>query len=341
MNKMVVNFARILLGFVMLWPVLAYPCGLEFTFRAYSDRRFWQPFSKYEKSLEIASSKNQQAADERKQTAVKEHVYAGMSTGTANEAVSNVRNAYRNADFVSAKTAIAAASNMSLSIKEQEELLLIAAKIDIREGEKEPRNKDLLLSANVKLKAFLEIAKMPSWRSEARGWLARTHYLLDDFSSAAKIYLDDLSKGDSVYSRESLVSSLRILFPYNGSSVRLADHLEEYFDTLTHALFVVNIVTNPIYSNDGERAAMGTVAQKVIDALNNHEDLFKSGGLSDQLALTLMRTSMYRGDTRKALSYARRISDISDIKDAPEYNWMVAACYWSANMMPPKHHFLK
>lgn len=328
MKKIVACFACSLFVFVGLWPSAAYPHSPYITFRAYLDKRFWQPFSKFEKSLDMVVTQKQQKADAGKQSAVKKHVYAGMSADPGNEVIINVRKSYRSAEFPLARAAVETARNVPLAGSEREELSLVDAKLDIREGGKEPLNRELLLSAISKLKAFLNTSQIPSWKSEARGWLARAHYLLGDYSPAAKIYLDDLSSGDSIYSRESLISSLLMLFPYNGSSARLSDHLEEYFDTPGHALFVVNIVTNPIYNYDAERAAMGAVAQKVLAALHNHEDLFRSGVLSDQLALALMRAAMYRGDTRNALSYARRIPGTSDIVQTPEYNWMIAACHF-------------
>jgi len=309
--------------------ILHYPETVQahsptYTFRAYLDKRFWQPFSKYEQSLEAASDPTIPATD-KQQPKRNKHAFAGMSSVPGTETFHQLRRAYGSGDFNQARTYLETAMGSSLTEKEREEILLVDAKIALREGEKEPRSKVLLKEAQSKLQAFLKTSRIPAWQSEARGWLARTHYLLDDYASAAKIYLDELGREDSIHTRESLVGSLRNLFPYNGSSARLTDHLEEYFDTPAHALFVVNIVTNPVYSSQEERAAMAMVAHKTMDSLQKHRELFNTGPLSDQLALALMRTAIYRGDSHMALTYSRFIPEGSKVLENAEYNWMKAA----------------
>lgn len=316
-----------LCGVLMLVSVCtggAYACGPEFAFRSYLNTRFWQPLSKYEQSLDAVAARTGQPAL-REEKARKKHTFAGMSEVAAADAVQKVRSAYRSGAFTQAEVAMDGALHAVATESKKEELLLIDAKIGIRKWEKGAKNEALLKEAQAKLLSFLKTSRIPSWQSEARGWLARSHYLLEEYSSAAKIYLDELRREDSVYSRQSLITSLRTLFPYNGSSVRLAEHLEEYFDTPEHALFVVNIVTNPVYSDDEERANMARVAQKAIDALQKHRELFRTGPLSDQLALVLMRAAIYRGDTVSALSYSRMIASTSETLNTPEYNWMVAS----------------
>jgi hypothetical protein len=321
-----------------VWAATVQPCGLDYTFRAYLDKRFWQPLSKYEESLGRSTT-----VEGRNKGAP----FAGMSNEGSNEILQRARNAYMAEQFSDARTAVETGLKTNPSENEREELLLIDAKIDLREWEgarselqdryekasgreapetAESSDKELLHRAGTKLLEFIRTSQAPAFRSEARGWLARIYYLTKDYPSAAKIYLDELSKEDSVFSRESLVCSLRMLFPYNGSSSRLADHLEQYFDTPAHALFVVNLVTNPIYSNDEERASMAEVARKTIDALQKRRDLFNGGAESEALALALMRASLYMGDTQSALSYSQWISEKSETARKPEFNWMRAAC---------------
>src|SRR5207249_11780480 len=128
--------------------------------------------------------------------------------------------------------------------------------------------------------------------------------------------------------RESLLASLHLLFPYNGSHIRLADHLEEYFDTPRHALFVVNLVTNPIYFDKEERRSMAAVAKQAITALQHHRELFRSGAESEALALALMRAALYMGDPEAALTYSRLVPPTSATAGDPEFNWMTAACHF-------------
>lgn len=313
-------------------PGVVNPCGLDSTFRAYLDKRFWQPYAKYEDSVRAAGALKKRKNDLNTGLSVNNtegFAYAGFSTKPASEALLRVRKAYINNSYKQAAVELEAAKKARLTDREKEELLLIDAKLDLRNWETTaPGDNALLKRAKRKFEAFLKTATIPSWRSEARGWLARTHYLLDENSSAVKIYLDELDMKDTIFDRESLVSSLHEIFPYNGSSARLADHLEEYFDTPAHALFVVYLVTNPVYSDPAERANMAKVAQKTIVALQKHKELFTGGGMSDTLALALMRSAIYHGDTKKALSFSRKVRSKSATAATPEFNWMLASCYF-------------
>lgn len=313
-----------------LWAAAVHPHTPEFTFRAYLDRRFWQPLSKYEASLGRTRPPQRQTAGP---------AFAGMSALAANEAVRRAGEAYRNGSPVEMRTAVQQALQSNLSPREREEMLLLEAKIDLREADPTrgavgehmtlaPEDRAALRRVAERLQDFMQTAQSSAFRSEARGWLARVQYLTGDYPSATKIYLDELANPDTIFSRESLIASLRTLFPYNGSEARLTDHLEEYFDTPAHALFVVDLVTNPIYGDDGERAAMAEAAKKTIATLLKRADLFRQGSDSDALALALMRASLYMGDPVAALTYARRIPVRSETTRRPEYNWMVAACHF-------------
>ncbi len=301
---------------VILWSGIIHPCGFEQTFRVYLDKRFWQPLSVYEKSLGKARG------DE---TPKQDPIFAGMSGGEAGGALKEAGEAYRLRDFARARAAVDLALKGNPSDKEREELLLLDAKVDMREGE--ARDPDLLARAGSKLRSFIGDSQVYAFRSEAQGWLARVRYLMKDYPPAAKFYLDELSNPDSIFDRDTLITSLRILFPYNGSSAHLVDHLEEYFDTPSHALFVVGLVTNPVYNgNGGERANMSFAARKTIEVLLKRRDMFTSNAESEALALALMRASLYMGDTRSALAYSEWIPRNSETANTPEFNWMVAGC---------------
>ncbi len=300
----------------------ALSCGIDYTFRAYLDKRFWQPFAMYvtTKGGNEDRGQHSQGKDERQPP------YAGMESKEDRTALQKVRLAYQSQDYDQARIAIKAALAGTLTAEETEEVLLVDAKSDMRDGEAD--NGLLLRQAKEKFLDFVRHATIASRRSEARGWLARVHYLLGEYAPAAKIYLDEMSSAESRFSQESLVNSLRMLFPYNGSSVRLADHLEEYFDTPGHALFVVNIVTNPIYYEKTERAAMSGIAQRTIAALKKHPDMFTAGPEAEALALALMRAALYMGDPQSALAYAKLVPKKSATSARPDFNWMSASCYF-------------
>lgn len=306
------------------WVGMVMPCGVEYTFRAYLDKRFWQPLSKYEKALEKANG--EKAMTSSNPTTAEKTVapFAGMASEPGNEVVQEMREAYRANSYGLARSAVEVALQGQLTEPEKEEVQLVEAKIDMREGE--DGDSVLLQRARGKFQAFLGTSRSPALRSEARGWLARVHYLLNEYSSAAKIYLDELDEQESIFSHASLVQSLRMLFPYNGSSSRLTEHLEEYFDTPAHALFVVNIVTNPIYHDIHERAEMAKVARKTIAILLQHRKLFASGPASEALALSLMRAALYMGDTKSALAYGQWLPKEAAFATSPEYYWMRASC---------------
>jgi hypothetical protein len=286
----------------------------------------WQPFVKYEDAIlkSKPQERKQWAGTVRKRTVAP---LAGFSKVQAHGALLRVRRAYAEEAYEQAKREIAAAQNAGLAGKEMEELRLIDAKVDMRlAGE----DNDLLRTSLLKFRAFLEASRSPSFRSEALGWVAHIHYLRREYSAAVKIYLDELERSDSVFARESLLDSLHTIFRYNGSDAGLVDHLEEFFDTPSHALFAVYIVTNPITGWEGsqERASMAKNGQMVVKALQSHAELFTGDDLSNTLALALMRASLYMGDTGTALAYSATIAPGSKAAARAEYNWMVAVCHY-------------
>jgi hypothetical protein len=302
----------------LLFSDFAHPCGIKFSFRPYLDKRFWQPFAKYEKLLAGPEEKHS------KKPKVKV-VFAGTGE-SGSPALQELRDAYQGDDFPGARILVQTAMNEPLSSKEREEVLLIDAKVDMREGEE--NNPSMLEHSADKLVSFLSLARTPELRSEARGWLARVYYLMGNYSSAAKIYLDEFTMEDTIFSRESLMMSLRMIFRYNGSIRRLADQLEDFFDTPRHALFAVTIATNPIYFDRDEMVVMSNTARKAIAVLQKRRDLFSRGKESEALALALMRAALYMGDTGSVLEYAKRIPPKSATATLPDYNWMKGASHF-------------
>ncbi len=237
-----------------------------------------------------------------------------------------------------ARRAVDAALAARPSAVEAEELRLIRCKVTLREGESlllvsrskvvtpETAPQDALRKARDELMAFIAEARTPALVSEARGWLARCHYLLGELHLAARIYLDELAVADSALDRNTLLTSLRILFPYNGSAAGLADHLDEYFDTPQHALFVVNLVTNP-EDDENERRAMDAVGRKALAALQRHRELFSHGDDSRRLALAAMRASLYMGDPAAAVRVGAALPPDSSAAQPPEARWMLGVAH--------------
>ncbi len=310
---------------VCLSPRAGHACGGPMSFRYYLDSRMWQPFVKYENAiLKSKSPGRKQGGGIAKGRST--GPFAGFSNEQASDALIRVRQAYAKEAYEQAKKEITAAEKTGLAGKELEELSLIDAKVDMRlADQKGSIDDDLLNTSLLKFQTFLETSKVPSFRSEARGWIAHIHYLFREYSAAVKIYLDELERDDSFFSREGLLDSLHTVFKYNGDNGGLADHLEEYFDSPAHALFAVYIVTNPLPAGeegDAERAA----GQMAIKALQSHQELFTGDGLSDTLALALMRASLYMGDTGAALTYSAKVASGSKTAGGAEFNWIVGAC---------------
>lgn len=232
-----------------------------------------------------------------------------------------------------ARAAAEAALAAKPSAEDAEEMRLILCKVSLREAESvmrgdpkeggfEERRRAALEKARQELTAFVAAAKTPLLASEGRGWLARCHHLLGEPHRAIRMYLDELDRADSAFTRAELELSLGRLMPYNGSDAGLADHLDEYFDTPRHALFAVGLVTNPVVNSDEERKAMAVVGKKALDALERHRALFAQGEGSDLLAVASMRACLYAGDPARALRVAQALPKDSAALRDPEARWM-------------------
>jgi hypothetical protein len=312
----------------------AHTHGPDYTLRAYLNSRFWQPLAKTTREAWPGAARG---------TRKEGVVFAGMGcslegrTRGAHCAYSELEEWMREFPqliwedprqggtarrLAQARRALDEARAARLSPEEAEELLLVACKVELRAAE---MGEARLSDVKAQLRAFLAKARVPRLASEARGWLARVHYLMGERHPAAKIYLRELVDSDSVFDEQSLLLSLRMVFPYNGSSAALADHLEEYFDHPRHALFVVNLVTNPVYADEKELSARQEIGRKVLAALETHESLFAAGADSEALALALMRAALYQGDFERARVFAGRLPAESARRAGPEFHWTAAA----------------
>lgn len=211
---------------------LGWTCGVDQSLREYLTLRFWMPFGK---------TVDQLGGVEPRLSA---H-YAGMHRAVESTPLSVLRGLYqvvavpedtRTEPARIAEALARARADASLTERERDEVELIDAKLDLRTGQHE--------AARRKLEAFLKKARTPEYLSEARGWLARVHYLTGNQSAAGKLYLDELRRADSNLSRDVLLTSLRMTYGYRGGD-KLVEQLEDYFDTPEHAAFAIRMATNP------------------------------------------------------------------------------------------------
>ena len=277
---------------------LVWACGFDDTLREYLNTHFWLPFAKNGNHFAKADGSQLSAP------------FAGMGKP------GKLRDAYEKRQPL---------EDASLTPREQEEASLIDAKIDIRS--------EAWDSAKTKLIAFLGKAKTPEYLSEARGWLAHVHYRAGDQTAAGKIYLDELSRRDSNLSRETLVTSLRLTYGYDGGPKLLA-HLEEYFDTPEHAAFAIQLVTNPRWDRWGARDRPEPVVtplppyERIKTLFEKHGRLFQSENGANTLALLAMRTALRAGDPPAALRIAAKVPAKATVRAEPDFLWMLASAHY-------------
>ena len=292
-------------------------CGFDDSLREYLSARFWLPFAKHASNFEKPNIRRIDAP------------FAGMASGDRNTPLEKLRYAYlgvpqdRAFDAAPARAALAAArADSSLSPREKEEVDLIDAKIQMRAAEADDQLS--LEPVEAKFKAFLKTARDPAFLSEARGWLAHVYYLEGDQTRAGKIYLDELNRSGSNLSRETLLTSLRMNYRYNRGE-ELRAHLEEYFDTPEHAIFAIQLVTNPRWG--GPRADQRfqpedtAIYTRILDLLQKHGSLLRS----EPLAMLSLRTALRAGDPAMARTIAEKIPDSSPVRSDPDFLWMLAS----------------
>jgi len=308
---------------------LAWTCATDGTLREYLQRKFWMPFAKYPSGMAKEGVQRTGAP------------YAGMMGADDVTPLGRLRRSYQGiahpasvVDDSIQITVAAARSDRGLAAQQREEVDLIDAKIDLRAGSLE--NPERLAMAKKKLQAFLATARTPEYLSEARGWLARVHYLLREYTAAGKIYLDELNRQGSNLSQETVLNSLRMTYGYDGGD-ELRNHLEEYFDTPEHAVFAIQLVTNPQMSHfsraSAERADPVQRTPKpytrVTELLEKHSSLLRSGKGAQRslasLALLGMRAALGGGDPAASLRIAEKTPPNSSVRRLPDFLWMQAS----------------
>ncbi|MBI2687566.1 MAG: tetratricopeptide repeat protein [Acidobacteria bacterium] len=306
----------------ILWMALAlgvlFACPFDTTLREYLNGHFWLPFSKVGGDFAKKSVKRLKAA------------YAGMDKADGEDPLARLRKVYQQPQAAEGPTVqrilAQARSAPNLSRREQEEVELIDAKLDMWAASDE--NPAPRLLARKKLEQFLRSARTPEFLSEARGWLAHIHYRLGDQTAAGKVYLDELNRSDSNLSYEVLINSLRMTYGYDGGP-KLREHLHEYFDTPSHAAFAIQLVTNPHWQRGaygGENDEDPAIPYKRIKSLlEKNASLLRSENGSNALALLAMRTALRAGDPPAALRLAANVPVRAAIRVEPDFLWMLAS----------------
>jgi tetratricopeptide (TPR) repeat protein len=317
---------------VLVWGTDSDGCGPLPVIRGYLERGFWQPITRSAFHL-FRDQKTPQKPG---------NPFAGFGADSGNRALQSARAAYRelaseclggtpetepSGSFEKGRKAIQKALAADPKPEERAELELLSAKVDLREAECTGNDPILLAAARVKLESFIHSNPAAALASEARGWLGRIFFLTGDHVRAAKIYLDEFSLPDSVHSKDSLILSLRLIYPHDGTDRKLSEHLDEFFDTPEHALFAVTLVTNPRMDFEGTLPERAEIARRIREAVKRHPGLFGKSDASDHLALALMRAALFSGDEAAALQSARQVRGGSATTRNPDFLWMLAAAH--------------
>lgn len=309
-------------------------CGPGTSLREYLYTGFWQPMYYTVRRLTgIDRGKPEEQT-----------LYAGFLTHEVPSALRDLREAYHEiaeppslADTLDEsddspwgqanQAAVLALAAGKLFGQDLDEARLIDCKIAMRAAERNPAKRS---AAQDKLKKYISETTTPVFVSEARGWLARLHYLQKEFVPAVKIYLDEIDSSRSAIKRETLITSLR--WAYASGEPKIWDRVEEFFDTARHALFIINLITNQGYyfsgDNDWERKQKDARGRMLLDLLHGHPDLFQSGSDSEELAMASMRIALFMGDPVSTLRYAAAVSKPKILAENPEYHWMSAVAYF-------------
>ncbi len=300
---------------------LIWACGHDDSLREYLSSQFWYPFARH--------GTDNAAPDTRRLSAP----FAGMDgqTGPLARLRSHYQSVARSEGMTldprqAADLVTAARATPNLTAREREEIDLIDAKLDIRAGM--PKFQDPWRSAERKLLVFLQTAKSPEFRSEARGWLAHVYFNLGDLTRAGKIYIDELGRTDSNLSLATLRDSLAMVYGYSGGR-ELPANLDKYFDTPEHAVFAITILTNPRWVRD-RWVDHSTVAEqppfdRINELLRKHQSLFRSDSGAQTLAALAMRTALRAGDPAAALMFAANIPPNAPVRKQPSFLWMLGS----------------
>ena len=304
---------------------IATGCGPWLTFRAYLRRSFWQPVRHFSASLAASAPKGGRPVS-----------YAGFSDDAVPSPLGGLRMAYRDVadDFgraeygarveAAARAAAAALAPGALGGAALEEARLLDAKVAMR----------AVLDAGVgdvaetrrKLESFLASKPSAANASEARCWLARVLRKQGDAVGAVRIYLEELDRPSPVVPAETLAASVRMAFVANQQ--QFWDRADEFFDNPRHALFIVNVLTNPPFHLDEPRPNRSRNTGKILALLRAKTALFHTGADSDALAMALMRVSLFAGDVDGVLRDSQAVAPASPVRKAAEFNWMVASAHY-------------
>lgn len=270
---------------------LVWACPFDTTLREYLRRPFWMPFSKGPAAPEGITRLNE--------------AFAGM--GKQEGALGQLRRVYQGAeDGDPVKLVSAARADARLSAKEREEVELLDAKFAMR---------DEAADAKEKFRRVAATAQTAAYASEARGWLARLHYLAGEQSAAGKIYLDELKRSDTNLSEETIRNSLSLTYGYDGGQ-KLREQLADYFDTPEHAEFALAMVTNPRWDRTSEGAPPPVVPYaRIQQLLEKHRTLLQT----ERVRVLGMRAALRAGDPAGALRLAGRGNG------GPDYLWMLGS----------------
>jgi TolA-binding protein len=305
---------------------LGWACASDMTLRAYLDAHFWLPYAKWPASFE------------KKNVSRMEQPYAGMAA-SGKSSLEKLSEAYAVISDPATGSSVpadihqmlaAAQADPALTAAEREEVALIGAKIEMRAAgfDAEDLNK-----AADSMKAFLRTAQQPRFRSEARGWLAHIYYRLGKQTEAGKIYLDELNRGGSNLSREVLLNSLKFTYGYDGGAGLLA-RLDEYFDTPEHAIFAIQLLTNPHWDRDEDFLKVHSASEtqrtyaRITALLEKHRGLLAAGDGGGPLASLGMRVALRMGDPPGALKIAASVPAAAAIRQDPDFIWMLAAAHF-------------
>jgi hypothetical protein len=332
MKRIIIGIVCFLI-FLLSAIAMSFGCAWSISQRAYLDRRFWQPFTHYVMQM---------VKHWRKQEPVL-RPFAGYATsGQKSAPMAEARSAYdrlyqayestesededsllKSPLLNTARKVIEKSRNQTgLTADEQSELELLMVKVDLREGM--VGNRERLLSARDGLRAFLQHAGNSPYLSEARGWLACAYYWLGEYSQAARIYMDEFKAADSNFDSGSLEISLRMVF--DRAKPDLPAHIGEYFDKPEHALFVIQIVTNPMYKKRDPKL-MRKNGAVILKEMERHRNLF-AGENAEKLALAMMRVSLAMGDAARILQYASEIPSGSSTAQSADYKWITGCAHF-------------
>lgn len=316
---------RLILGAAIL--AAAWACPFDVSLREYLSARFWLPFAKSAASFERPNVRRISAP------------FAGMTRDAADTPLARLRALYQGIGSEPKSPAPpsvtdalnAAHATKNLAARDREEVELLAAKFELRAaegGDTSVLDREGMLRAQKMLQTFVRTARTPALHSEARGWLARTYFLLGDQTAAGKIYLDELNRDGSNLSRDVLLTSLRMNYGYDGGPQLLA-RLDEYFDTPEHAAFAIQIATNPRWSRWEDRAHEPDknipAGQRVKTVLLKHRDILGSAAGANRLAVLEMRTALGAGDPAAARKIEEEVPEDAEVREDPDFLWMSAS----------------